>query len=71
MTERYTMEAIIAKIEKELAFQKKQAKEFEKGIYKNEVTFARYDQGAKMLEWVLKIIRDGQNDAFESEGYGH
>ena len=43
--------------------QKKQAKEFEKGIYKNEVTFARYDQAAKMLEWVLKIIREGQNDA--------
>ena len=57
------MEAIIAKIEKELAFQKKQAKEFEKGIYKNEVIFARYDQAAKMLEWVLKIIREGQNDA--------
>ena len=56
------MEAIIAKIEKELAFQKKQAKE-EKGIYKNEVIFARYDQAAKMLEWVLKIIREGQNDA--------
>ena len=57
------MEAIIAKIEKELTFQKKQAKEFEKGIYKNEVIFARYDQAAKMLEWVLKIIREGQNDA--------
>lgn len=57
------MEAIIAKIEKELVFQKKQAKEFEKGIYKNEVNFARYDQAAKMLEWVLKIIREGQNDA--------
>ena len=57
------MEAIIAKIEKELAFQKKQAKEFEKGIYKNEVIFTRYDQAAKMLEWVLKIIREGQNDA--------
>ena len=57
------MEAIIAKIEKELVFQKKQAKEFEKGIYKNEVNFARYDQAAKMLEWVLKIIRECQNDA--------
>ena len=57
------MEAIIAKIEKELVFQKKQAAEFEKGIYKNEVIFARYDQAAKMLEWVLKIIREGQNDA--------
>lgn len=57
------MEAIIAKIEKELAFQKKRAKEFEKGIYKNEVIFARYDQAAKMLEWVLKIIREGENNA--------
>lgn len=57
------MEAIIAKIEKELAFQKKQAKEFEKGIYKNDVTFARYDQAAKMLEWVLKIIQEEQNHA--------
>ena len=57
------MEEIIAKIEKELAFQKKQAKEFEKGIYKNDVTFARYDQAAKILEWVLKIIQEEQNHA--------
>ena len=57
------MEAIIAKIEKEIAFQKKQAKEFEKGIYKNDVVFARYDQAAKILEWVLKIIREGENNA--------
>ena len=57
------MEAIIAKIEKELAFQKMQAKEFEKGIFKDEVIFARYDQAAKMLEWVLEIIRESENNA--------
>ncbi len=53
------MDEIISKIEHELEFQRKQAKEFESGIYKNEVTFARYDQAAKMLEWVLDLLKKG------------
>lgn len=55
------MKEIIAKIEKEIAFQKAQAKEFESGIFKDEVTFARYDQAAKMLEWVLKLLQEESN----------
>lgn len=53
------MDEIISKIEHELEFQRKQAKEFESGIYKNEVAFARYDQAAKMLEWVLDLLKKG------------
>lgn len=52
------MEEIISKIEHELAFQKSQAKEFESGIFKNEVISARYDQAAKILEWVLEVLKD-------------
>lgn len=56
------MKEIISKIEHEIEFQRKQAKEFESGIYKNEVTFARYDQAAKILEWVLTLLRkDDEN----------
>ena len=51
------MKEIISKIEKEIEFQKKQAKEYESGIYKDEVIFARYDQAAKILEWVLTLLR--------------
>lgn len=53
------MKEIISKIEKEIEFQKKQAKEYESGIYKDEVTFARYNQAAKILEWVLTLIKKG------------
>lgn len=52
------MQKVISKIEQELDFQRKQAREFEKGIYKNEITFARYDQAAKMLEWVLSLLKE-------------
>lgn len=55
-----TDQAIISKIEKELAFQREQAKEYQQGIFKNEITFARYDQAAKMLEWVLQIIQESK-----------
>lgn len=56
------MKEIISKIEKEIEFQKKQAKEYESGIYKDEVIFARYDQAAKILEWVLNLLRkDDEN----------
>lgn len=51
------MEEIISKIEHELDFQRKQAREFESGIHKDEITFARYDQAAKMLEWVLNLLK--------------
>lgn len=44
------MEEIISKVEHEIEFQKKQAKEYESGIYKDEILFARYDQAAKILE---------------------
>lgn len=53
------LEEIISKIEHEIEFQRKQAKEYESGIYKDEVIFARYDQAAKILEWVLKLLKEG------------
>lgn len=52
------MEEIIAKVEHEIDFQRKQAKEYESGIYKDEVLFARYDQAAKILEWVLGLLKE-------------
>lgn len=55
-----TVEEIISKIEHEIEFQKKQAKEYESGIYKDEVVFARYDQAAKILEWVLELLKKGR-----------
>ena len=53
------METVIKKIKKELDFQRKQANEYEQGIYKDDVTFARYDQAAKILEWVLNLLKEG------------
>lgn len=53
------MEEIISKVEHEIEFQKKQAKEYESGIYKDEILFARYDQAAKILEWVLELLKKG------------
>lgn len=53
------MEEIISKIEHEIEFQKKQAKEYESGIYKDEIIFTRYDQAAKTLEWVLELLKKG------------
>lgn len=53
------MEEIISKIEYEIEFQKKQAREYESGIYEDEILFARYDQAAKILEWVLKLLKEG------------
>lgn len=54
------MQEIIARVEKEIDFQRKQAKEFETGIYKNDITFARYDQAAKILEWVLTLLKEAE-----------
>ena len=54
-----TVEEIIFKVEHEIEFQKKQAKEYESGIYKDEILFARYDQAAKILEWVLELLKKG------------
>lgn len=52
-----TREEIIAKVEHEIKFQRMQAKEYESGIHKDEVIFARYDQAAKILEWVLGLLK--------------
>lgn len=57
------MEDIIVKIRAEILFQKKQAKTYESGIYRDDVIFARYDQAAKILEWVLKLLEEGQGRA--------
>ncbi len=53
-----TREEIISKVENEIKFQKTQAKEYESGIFKDEVIFARYDQAAKILEWVLGLLKE-------------
>lgn len=53
-----TQQELVAKIEHEIVFQKKQAKEYESGIYKDEIIFARYDQAAKILEWTLGLIKE-------------
>ena len=54
------MEEIIAKVEREIEVQRKQAKEYENGIYIDEILFARYDQAAKILEWVLKLLKNSE-----------
>lgn len=53
-----SVEEIIAKIEREKEFQRKKAEEYSSGIFQNEVIFARYDQAAKILEWVLGLLRE-------------
>lgn len=52
------MQKVIEKIEHEIEFQKKQAKEYKSGIFQDEILFARYDQAAKILEWVLNVLRE-------------
>ena len=52
------MNEIISKIEHERDFQRRQAKEYESGVFKDEVTFARYDQAAKILDWVLRLMKE-------------
>lgn len=47
---------IIGKIEREIKFQRMQAKIYEKGIFRDAILFARYDQAAKILEWVLTLL---------------
>ena len=48
---------IIAKVEHEIKFQRTQAGEYGSGIFKDDVIFARYDQAAKILEWVLELLK--------------
>lgn len=52
-----TRQELIAKVEHEIKFQRSQAGEYESGIFKNDVNFARYDQAAKILEWVLGLLK--------------
>ena len=49
--------SITAKIEKELAFQRQQAREYKTGIFADPIIYARYDQASKILEWVLKLLK--------------
>lgn len=51
------MKEIIEQIEHEIEYQRKQAKGYESGVFKNEIVFARYDQAVKILEWVLKLLK--------------
>ena len=48
---------IIAKVEHEIKFQRTQAGEYESGVHQDAVIFARYDQAAKVLEWVLGLLK--------------
>lgn len=52
-----TRQELITKVEHEIKFQRTQAGEYESGIHKDEVIFARYDQAAKILEWVLGLLK--------------
>lgn len=58
-----TMEEIISKVEHEIKFQRMQAGEYESGVHADEVTFARYDQAAKILEWVLGLLKGQEEHA--------
>ena len=67
-------DTLVSKINQEIAFQRKMAKEYESGIYKNDVVFARYDQAAKILEWVRGLVEGTADDMLENkikvnEGY--
>ena len=62
--------SLVERINQEIAFQRKMAKEYESGIYKNDVVSARYDQAAKILEWVSGLVAQDQekpDDASESK----
>ena len=48
---------IIAKVEHEIKFQRTQAGEYESGVHQDAGIFARYDQAAKVLEWVLGLLK--------------
>ena len=52
-----TRQELIAKVEHEIKFQRTQAGEYGSGIFKYDVIFARYDQAAKVLEWVLGLLK--------------
>ena len=41
----------------QIKFQRTQAGEYGSGIFKDDVIFARYDQAAKILEWVLELLK--------------
>lgn len=50
---------LIHKIEHERDFQQEQAKDFSCGVFKSEILYARYDASAKMLDWVLNLLKGG------------
>lgn len=52
--------SLVERINQEIAFQRKMAKEYESGIYKDDIVFARYDQAAKILEWVSGLVAQDQ-----------
>ena len=52
--------SLVERINQEIAFQRKMAKEYESGIYKNDIVSARYDQAAKILEWVSGLVAQDQ-----------
>ena len=41
----------------QIKFQRTQAGEYESGVHQDAVIFARYDQAAKVLEWVLGLLK--------------
>ena len=59
--------SLVERINQEIAFQRKMAKEYESGIYKNDVVFARYDQAAKILEWVNGLIAQDQGKTDDAQ----
>ena len=54
--------SLVERINQEIAFQRKMAKVYESGIYKDDVVFARYDQAAKILEWVNSLVAQDQGE---------
>lgn len=52
------LDEVIAKIEHEIRFQGMRAREYESGIFKDEVIFARYDASVKILKWVLRLLKE-------------
>ena len=54
------LDSLLAKVVRERDFQRQQAKEYSQGIFKDDIIFARYDQAAKILGWVIKTIQEEQ-----------
>lgn len=49
---------LLAKFKKERDYQAEQAKGFSSGVFKDDLTFARYDQATKILDWVIRSIEE-------------